>query len=67
MDTNRASRKCFENASDGRRCVGRPNTRWIDRVQADLTALSKRNGKTLAHDRIVWKNLLEEAKSKKWM
>ena len=45
MDPNRAPRKLFENDLEGRRGVGRPKTRWIDGVQADLKALGKRNWK----------------------
>ena len=67
MDPNRAPRKLFESDPDGRRGVGRPKTRWIDGVQADLKALGKRNCKTLGQDRNAWKNLLKEAKSKKWI
>ena len=62
MDPNRAPRKLFENDPEGR-----PKTRWIDGVQADLKAIGKRNWKTIAQDRNAWKNLLKEAKSKKWM
>ena len=47
IDLNRAPRKLFENDPEGRRGVGRPKTRWIDGVQADLKALGKRNETTL--------------------
>ena len=67
MDPNRAPRKLFENDPEGRRGVGRPKTRWIDGVQADLRALNINNWKTLAQDRDAWKNLLKQVMAKNWL
>ena len=67
MDPPPPPTKLFENDPDGCRDVGRPKTRWIDRLQADFKALGIRNWIALAQDRNAWKNLLKEAKSTKWI
>lgn len=65
MDSNSATRKLFQNNPEGRRGVGRPNTRWIDGVQADLRTLNIHNWKKVAKNKLAWNNVLQTAKSKK--
>jgi flagellar motor switch protein FliM len=39
----------------------RPKTRWMDDVRKDIQKLKVPNWKTLAQDRIRWKELVEKA------
>ena len=67
MDPNRAPAKLFSIDPEGRRGVGRPKTRWIDCVNADLRQLNIQSWRTLAQDRQAWRQLLDQAKSINWM
>jgi len=41
----------------GKRPLGRPKQRWIDKVTKNLTEIGIRDGKTVAQDRDRWKQV----------
>jgi hypothetical protein len=45
-----------------RRSRGRPKTRWIDEVEADLRAINITNWKTNVEDKLAWKRIIEQVK-----
>ncbi len=67
MDQSRAPATLFRNDPDGRRGVGRPKARWIDNVEADIRALRIRNWKEKAQNRDLWRTILDQAKTNKWL
>ena len=46
-----------------RRSRGRPKTRWMDDVEADLSAIKIMNWKTSVEDKLAWKQIVEQAKT----
>ena len=66
-DETRAPLKLFNSEPAGRRGVGRPKNRWSDNVTADLKALGVRNWREAAQDRQRWNQILDQARSKRWM
>ena len=46
------------------RSRGRPKTRWKDDVEADLRAMKITNWKTSVEDRLAWKKIVEQAKTR---
>ena len=66
MQENRVPRKLFEQDPEGCKGVGRPKTRWIDGVQADLRTLGVKNCKREVQNKAFWNNVMKQAKSKKW-
>ncbi|VVC40879.1 Hypothetical protein CINCED_3A003920 [Cinara cedri] len=43
----------------GKRPLGRPKQRWIDKVEKNLAEIGIRDGETIAQDRDRWSNILE--------
>jgi hypothetical protein len=46
------------------RSRGRPKTRWKDDVEADLRAMKITNWRTSTEDRLAWKKIVEQAKTR---
>ena len=46
-----------------RRLRGRPKTRWIDDVEADLRGMKIANWKTSVEDKLTWKKIVLQAKT----
>jgi hypothetical protein len=46
-----------------KRPIERPKTGWVDDVRKDIQKLKVPNWKTLAQDRVRWRELVEEAKT----
>ena len=68
MDRSRAPSMLFRNEDPGgQRRAGRPRARWADGVQDDLLTLGVTNWKTTAQDRSRWNQILEQAKTSKWL
>jgi len=41
----------------GKRPLGRPKQRWIDKVEKNLTEIGIRDGETIAQERDRWKQV----------
>ncbi|XP_055375392.1 uncharacterized protein LOC129608093 [Condylostylus longicornis] len=54
-------KRIFMHREQGTRARGRPKSRWLDMVEADLSTMNIRNYSTLAQDRSEWKRIAEEA------
>ena len=67
MEESRAPSMLFRNNLEGRRGVGRPKTRWVDGVEADLRALGVRSWQSVARDRSRWIQVLDQARARKWL
>jgi len=63
MQDNLPCKKITLDKPEGRRRVGRPDLRWMDRVMRDAKRLGVRNWKSKAKDRDGWRQLLESAKT----
>ena len=68
MDRSRAPSTLLRNEDPGgQRRAGRPRARWADGVQDDLRTLGVTNWKTTAQDRSRWNQILDQAKTSKWL
>jgi hypothetical protein len=63
MQDNLPCKKITLDKPEGRRRVGRPNLRWMDRVMRDVERLGVRNWRIKAKDRDGWRRLLESTKT----
>jgi hypothetical protein len=63
MQENLPCKKITLDEPEGRRRVGRPNLRWMERVMRDAERLAVRNWRMSAKDRDGWRRLLESAKT----
>lgn len=63
MGRDRQSKQIFEAEIRGVRWRGRPRRRWLEEVEADLSALGIRNWRHLAGERSEWRRIVEEAKA----
>lgn len=61
MDSTRVPRKMLYGKPGGSRRRGRPRTRWVDDVEADIRSLGVRRWRTAALDRDAWRRIVEEA------
>jgi hypothetical protein len=65
MDKEHIPKKILYSTIGGRRCAGKPRTRWIDAVEEDAKKLmGVRNWKRAAQDREEWWGLIREAKAR---
>ena len=64
MDENRMPRKALDRAFDNSRARGRPRKRWLDGVEEDTKKMGVREWRSLAQDRIGWRNVVESAKTR---
>ena len=64
MDDSRMPRKALEKRFDNNRARGRPRKRWLDGVEEDTQKLGVRGWKSLAQDRLEWRNLVESSKTR---
>ena len=68
MNRSRAPSTLLRNEDPGgQRCAGRPRARWADGVQDNLRTLGVTNWKTTAQDRSRWNQILDQAKTSKWL
>lgn len=58
------AKKVYDATPIGRRRAGRPKLRWVDGVSNDARKLGIRRWYTVAQDRKVWRQKLEEAKTR---
>jgi hypothetical protein len=63
VQDNLPCKKITLDKAEGRRRVGRPKLRWMDRVMRDAERLGVRNWKSKAKDRDGWRRLLESVKT----
>jgi len=63
MQDNLPCKKITLDKPEGRRRVGRPNLRWMDRVMRDAERLGVRNWRIKSKDRDGCRRLLESAKT----
>lgn len=63
MEEDRIVKKTFDARPTGTRRRGRPNLRWLDTLERDLSILRIKNWKSIAKGRTAWKKLLEKAKA----
>lgn len=62
MNSERSTLKIFLARPTGTRARGRPNLRWVDCLERDLTILRVKNWKTMAKRRTAWRNTIEKAR-----
>jgi hypothetical protein len=55
MPEERTVKKVFKNTSEGKRCVGKPRTRWLDNVENYLKKIGATGWRKTAKDRDAWK------------
>ena len=46
-----------------KRPIGRPKTRWENDVLEDIKDINISNWKKVAHNRDIWKNVVEQART----
>jgi hypothetical protein len=63
MEDTRLPKTVFNAKPEGRRGVRRPKLRWLDDVEADISALGVKRGRIQAQDRKEWSEILMEAKT----
>jgi hypothetical protein len=51
MPASRLTKKIYSEKPDGRRKIGRPRTRWLDDVAADIRKMGFRGWRRKAEDR----------------
>jgi len=49
--------------SMSKRPIGRPKTRWENDVLEDIKDINISNWKKVAHNRDIWKNVVEQART----
>ena len=65
MPDTRVPKRIFAGNPGGRRRVGRPRLRWMDGVSGDaLELLGVRNWRSIAEDRVMWRQMIGEAKAR---
>jgi hypothetical protein len=67
MDKARPTRKLLDWKPMGTRQVGRPRQRWQEDVMEDLKKLKVKNWKEAAKDRRTRRDLVEKAKTHRWL
>jgi len=63
MDTIRTVKKLTEWEPCLSRPVGRPRLRWLDQVEEDLKKMKMRNWREKCKDRILWNEIVKQAKT----
>jgi hypothetical protein len=63
MDTTRIVRKVTEWEPCLSRPVGRPRLRWLDQVEEELKKVKVRNWREKYKDRILWNEVVKQAKT----
>jgi hypothetical protein len=63
MEDNLPCKKITLDKPEGRRQVGKPNLRWMDGVMMDAERLGIKNWRSKAKARVVWRRLLQSAKT----
>lgn len=64
MTDDRTAKKALDRNFDGTRARGRPRKRWIDGVEEDLQKLGVTGWRSLAEDRLQWRQVVESAKTR---
>jgi hypothetical protein len=63
MPASRLTKKVCSGKPEGKRKFGRPRTRWLDDVEADIRKMGFRGWRRKAGDRSEWMKLVKEAKA----
>jgi hypothetical protein len=63
MDPLRTVTKLTESEPCSSRPAGKPRLRWIDKVVEDLKKMKVRNWRVRCKDRILWNEIVKQAKN----